>query len=233
MRMAKQTSCENSCGSEGDLISSSESDMAEQARKTQRQQHLHMVTSEDVPQIQAWDDFEQFIFEHPEKQWELYEGVVREKPGMASEHNDAMVYLGADIARQLDRRIYRVRINSSHIQRSSNSFFIPDICVFSSAEFRKRLGQPDRLEMYDEPLFLVVELWSKSTGAYDVNIKIPEYQSRGDLEIWRLHPYERTLTVWRRNQSGSYDEEHYDGGLVTVSSLPNVVVDLDALFDFA
>lgn len=207
--------------------------MAEKAKKDHLRQHLRVVKTDQSSKCSTWDDFEQYVLQHPDRKWELYDGSVREKPQVASEHNDAMVYLGSDLARQLDRRVYRVRINSSHIQRNSDSFFIPDVCVLSSDEFRKRLGHPDRLEMYDMPLFLVVELWSKSTGPYDVNTKIPEYKSRGDLEIWRLHPYERTLTAWRRNQAGTYDEAHYSGGLVTVASLPNVVVDLDALFEFA
>jgi Uma2 family endonuclease len=206
--------------------------MAEQARRTQ-QQHLHVVASEHTPAITTWDDFEQFIFEHPEKQWELCDGAVREKPGMASEHNDPLFYLAHDIASQLDRRVYRVRSNSTHLQRATASYFIPDIIVFPTASFRESLGQMHRLEKYEEPMFLVVEIWSRSTGNYDIDTKIPEYQARGDLEIWRLDPYERTLAVWRRNQAGTYDETHYTGGLVTVASLPNVVVDLDALFEFA
>jgi Uma2 family endonuclease len=54
------------------------------------------------------------------------------------------------------------------------------------------------LEIYDEPLPLVAEVWSPSTGGYDVLAKLPEYRRRGDTEIWLLHPYERTLTAWRR-----------------------------------
>jgi Uma2 family endonuclease len=46
----------------------------------------------------------------------------------------------------------------------------------------------DELELYVEPLPLVVEVWSPSTGQYDVDEKLPEYQRRGDLEIWRFHP---------------------------------------------
>lgn len=152
---------------------------------------------------------------------------------MASEHNDMTFYLAHEVANQLDRRVYRVRTNSAHVQRTSSNYLIPDICVLSDDSFRTKLGYPDRLELYEEPLYLVVEIWSRSTGAYDINTKIPEYRARGDLEIWRLHPYERTLTVWRRQADGSYEEAHYTGGSITVSSLPNVSIDLDALFDFA
>ena len=58
---------------------------------------------------------------------------------------------------------------------------------------RPHRGRRDELEVYDAPLPLVVEIWSPSTGEFDVTTKLLEYQRRGDLEIWRLHPYERTL----------------------------------------
>jgi Uma2 family endonuclease len=86
------------------------------------------------------------------------------------------------------------------------------------------------LEVYDEALPLVVEVRSPSTGTYDVDEKIPEYKRRGDLEIWRVHPFERTMTAWRRQPDGTYTETTYEGGAVQPVALPNVTVDLDALF---
>ena len=77
---------------------------------------------------------------------------------------------------------------------------------------------------------LVVEVWSPSTGDYDVETKLQEYQRRGDLEIWRIHPYEQTLTAWRRQPDGSYTETLYRGGRVQPVALPNVTIDLDDLF---
>jgi Uma2 family endonuclease len=78
---------------------------------------------------------------------------------------------------------------------------------------------------------LVVEVWSPSTGHYDVATKLKGYRERGDTEIWFIHPYERTLTAWRRQPDGSYVEETHRGGVVAVASLPGVVIDLDVLLD--
>ena len=75
-----------------------------------------------------------------------------------------------------------------------------------------------------------VEVWSPSTGSYDVDTKIPEYQQRGDLEIWRIHPYERTLTAWRRQADGVYVETKHDRGEITLHALPEVTLLLDDLF---
>jgi Uma2 family endonuclease len=73
-------------------------------------------------------------------------------------------------------------------------------------------------------------VWSPSTGDYDVDTKIPVYQRRGDLEIWRIHPYERTVTRWVRQADGSYEETNHDGGIIPLSALSAVTIDLDALF---
>ena len=76
----------------------------------------------------------------------------------------------------------------------------------------------------------MAEVWSPSTGEYDVDEKFPEYQRRGDLEIWRVHPYDKTITAWRRRNDGSYSETLYTAGSVPVESLPGVSVVLESLF---
>jgi len=96
-----------------------------------------------------------------------------------------------------------------------------------------RVGQ--ELEEYDilfyeDPVPLVVEVWSPSTGDYDVEEKLREYQRRGDVEIWRIHPYEHTLTVWRLQTDGNYSETLSRAGQVQLAALPNASIDLDALF---
>ena len=81
-----------------------------------------------------------------------------------------------------------------------------------------------------KPLPLVVEVWSPSTGDYDVETKIPVYQQRGDLDIWRLHPYEPSLARWVRQTDGSYAESTHQGGVIELAALPGVTIDLDRLF---
>jgi Uma2 family endonuclease len=161
--------------------------------------------------------------------WELWGGVLVEKPGMSFEHNDAQVEIVRQLLPQLDRNQFRVRFNSARVRRS-RSYFIPDVVVVPLDPGRVRATSPGPLETYAEPAALVVECWSPSTGRYDVNAKLPEYMARGDLVIWRIHPYERKLTAWRRREDGSYAEVVYLGGVVPVESLPGVTIDLDAVF---
>jgi len=98
------------------------------------------------------------------------------------------------------------------------------------AYVRRLLATPATFEVYAEPMPLVVEVWSPSTGDDDVDTRIPEYQQRGDLEIWRIHPYERTLRAWRRQPDGSYAELFVVGGIIEPAFLPNVRIEIESLF---
>src|SRR5688572_30827589 len=151
--------------------------------------------------------YQTVVVEDTEGQWELWDGRLREKPRMGAEHNDVIAKLAMVIGPQLDWQRYRTRVNTTHVRRSERRYYIPDLIVVSTEQFRAQTGRPGRLEIYDQPLPLVVEVWSVTTGDYDVDDKLPEYQARGDHEIWRLHPFERTLTAWRRQADGSYTIE--------------------------
>ena len=170
----------------------------------------------------AADDDDRFL--------ELWDGVPTAKPGMSWEHNDLSFELGHDLRLQLDPSVYRVRVNSARVRKPTASYFIPDVAVVPIALGRHLQGMPGVLEVYEAPLPLVVEIWSKSTGEYDITTKLAAYRARDDAEIWRLHPYRRTLTRWVRQAGGGYVEEEIRGGLVALAALPDVVVDLDALF---
>ncbi|MDQ3045458.1 MAG: Uma2 family endonuclease [Chloroflexota bacterium] len=176
--------------------------------------------------------FERIALEDPEGHWELHHGEMRAKPAMSFRHNDVMTYLGHQLIRQLDPALYRVRINAGHVRRADVTYYIPDVFIIPVAVLGPERDRPDVLETYDRPLPLVVEIWSPSAGGYDVDAKIPEYQRRGDLEIWLLHPFERTLTTWRRQPDGAYAELTIPaGGTVELAAIPGVSVDFAALLD--
>jgi Uma2 family endonuclease len=177
------------------------------------------------------ETYRQFALGDPQGQWELYRGQLREKPGMSVEHGDVMDNLLAFLFEQLDRNEYRIRTTHARLRRSADTYYVPDIAVIPTSVVQSLLEQPGSLDAYPEPLPLVVEIWSPSTGRYDINEKLPDYQQRGDLEIWYVHPYERTLTAWRRQSQGIYTNTVYRDGIVRPESLPGVAIDLDALFE--
>ena len=176
------------------------------------------------------ETYERIILERAEENWEVHQGRLREKPSMTFAHNDGMFEIGRQLGNQLDRRHYRVRVNAGHVRRTERTYYIPDVCVLPIHLTNPYRDRSDVLEVYDAPLPLVVEVWSPSTGGYDVDAKLPAYRKRGDLEIWRLHPFDRVLTVWRRQPDDTYAESTYAGGRVDIASLPGVTIGLDALF---
>jgi Uma2 family endonuclease len=166
-----------------------------------------------------------------DRKWELHDGLLREKPGMTYAHNEIAYRLGGELYIQLDRAAYSARVDAGRVHRPRATYLIPDVFVFPKAFAREFAHRDDFLEVYDQPLPLVVEVWSRSTGDYDVAEKLAVYKQRGDLEIWYIHPYERTLTVWRRQSDGTYAEEVFRDGVVTLAALPDISIDLDKLFD--
>jgi Uma2 family endonuclease len=116
-------------------------------------------------------------------------------------------------------------------RRPTATIFIPDVMVVPTA-YGARFVDSHSLAIFSDPFPLVVEVWSPSTGRYDVETKIPVYQQRGDLEIWRIHPYEHTVTSWVRQADGSYQETVYRSGTIQLAALPGVEVAVDDIFDF-
>ena len=173
--------------------------------------------------------FERLALEDDDGQWEMVCGRPRRKPDMSYPHNFAGTELGYVIRSQIDRASFEVRVNAGHARRGDANYFIPDVMVLPYEDTVKFHGSR-ALETYDAPLPFVAEVWSPSTGEYDVEDKFPEYKRRGDLEIWRVHPYDRTIIAWRRQADGTYSETIYTTGAVPVESLPGVSVVLESLF---
>jgi Uma2 family endonuclease len=175
--------------------------------------------------------YRELVLGDGDRQWELHDGELVEKPGLAYAHNEIMFELGHLLRSQLGRERYRVRVNAGRVRRSARNYYIPDVFVLPIDLTLPYRELPSALEVYDAPLPLVVEVWSPSTGAYDVEEKLREYQRRGDLENWRIHPYERTLTAWVRQGDGSYAETVHRGGTIRPAALPGVVTDLDGVWE--
>lgn len=182
---------------------------------------------ERVPVSEA--TYERVVLEDSDTQWELVCGRLREKPTMTAEHQQMQVRLIRRFVLTLDEALYDVR-PASRVRLPSGTTYVPDLIVVPRTAVDRLLATPGTLDRYDEPLPLVVEVWSPSTGSYDARTKLPEYQARGDLEIWFIHPYDKTLTAWRRQPDGAYLESVRRGGTVSPAFLPNATIDRDALF---
>jgi Uma2 family endonuclease len=183
-----------------------------------------------VAQRMSEEAYQRFILSGVEGSWELHDGRLVEKPGMTWEHSDIVTELAYLLRRQIARSEYRVFVEC-RVRRPTATIFLPDVMVVPTVYGDPFRGRPSTLAIFSDPLPLIVEVWSSSTGEYDVDAKLPVYQQRGDLEIWLIHAYERTLTAWRRQPDGSYQETIHRDGVVKPAALPGVAIDLGALFD--
>jgi len=174
--------------------------------------------------------YRQFALGDLKGQWELVRGHLREKPGMSVEHGAVMTNLMELLVLQLDRKEFRLRAMHARLRRSADTYYVPDVVVIPARLEQVLRQRANSLDAYSEPLPLVVEIWPPSTGNYDIGEKVPDYQQRGDLEIWRIHPYERTVTRWQRRTDGTYGESVLRGGIVHPLALPGAAIDLDVLF---
>jgi Uma2 family endonuclease len=184
-----------------------------------------MSTTQQVTE----EAYQRLVFSDPDRQWELQDGQLREKPGATWDHGHVRMELGSLLMRQLDRAEYVVFF-SGRVRQPPATIFVPDLMVVPAAYGREFRGRPETLAIFSDPLPLIAEIWT-SIGDCDVDAKISVYQQRGDLEIWRIHPYDKTLTTWRRQPNGTYDNTAYQEGAVTPVALPGVTIQLADLFD--
>jgi Uma2 family endonuclease len=76
----------------------------------------------------------------------------------------------------------------------------------------------------------IAEVLSPTTARHDQVVKIPVYERAGVLEVWLVHPIERTLTVYRL-ENGRYGSPNVLElkGRTAIGALPGVSIDLDRL----
>ncbi len=177
------------------------------------------------------ETYERVALEDPDGKWELVCGRLRRKPIMTTEHGQAGRNLVRLLVSQLDHRDYAVDKDGARLRISTGTYYIPDLCVIPLTLVRRLLERSGTFEVYDDPMPLVAEIWSPSTGDYDVEEKLREYQLRRDHEIWLIHPYKRTLTAWRLQPDGSYTETVYTSGVVRAVALSGVTITLSDLFE--
>ncbi len=179
------------------------------------------------------ETYERVALEDPHGNWELVCGRLRQKPAMTFAHDAGQRLLAVSLIRQLDPAGYLTDQNAVKLRTPGGSYVIPDVSVLPAALVRRAVAErPREFGVFDEPMPLVIEVWSPSTGDYDLGEKLRLYQERSDREIWLLHPYEQWLRTWRRQADGSYTETRYWGAaIVAPAALPGVQIALPALFE--
>ena len=126
-----------------------------------------------VAQRMSEKAYQEFVLSGVEGAWELHDGRLVEKPGVTWGHTAIASLLGVFLQNQLDLDEYRVFFEG-RVRRPADTIFLPDVFVVPTA-----FGEPFRnvqtLAIFSDPLPLIVEVWSASTGDYDVETRLPVY----------------------------------------------------------
>jgi Uma2 family endonuclease len=174
--------------------------------------------------------FAAVVLEDTDGRWEIFRGKLREKPAMSYGHNRAARVLARQLILQLNPDEFDVLQNAGHVSLADGDSYIPDVAVVPTALAIGLSENQRRFEAYSSPLPLVVEIWSPSTGTYDVGHKTPGYMARGDFEIWRIHPFEREIRIWKRQSSGDYSSSTANSGTISLHAMWDVAIDVESLF---
>src|SRR5262245_39886970 len=112
--------------------------------------------------------YQDFVLSGVEGLWELHDVRLVEKPGMTREHMAIAAKLGVLFRNKLDFEEYRVFFEG-RVRRPTATIFMPDVFVVPTSYGQPFRGRPGTLAIFSSPLPLVVEVWSDSTGDYDVD----------------------------------------------------------------
>jgi DNA-binding XRE family transcriptional regulator len=109
--------------------------------------------------------YRQVALEDPEGKWELVCGHLIAKPAMTTEHEQVARKLARQLILQLSDEEYLVDRDSPRLRVHGGNYRLPDVCVIPVPVIQRRLREyPAKLEEYEEPMPLVVEVWSPSTA---------------------------------------------------------------------
>jgi Uma2 family endonuclease len=70
-------------------------------------------------------EYRELALNDPDSRWELWDGMLVEKPLMSMKHDDVAFHLGYLLQSQLNRSVYRVNVNGGRTRHSPRNYFIP------------------------------------------------------------------------------------------------------------
>ena len=164
---------------------------------------------------------------------EIVHGESRMMPPASQRHIDLIEELADILKSQLDPREYRVTSSGAGlgIERSPLTYRIPDLMVF-----RQEARRQDRARNAgNDPYIwtapdLLVECLSPSNRKGAVQELLTDYAQIAVPEVWLLDPALPQFASYRYRSGALQESQKITHGRVTPLLLPNVTVDLAALW---
>jgi Uma2 family endonuclease len=164
---------------------------------------------------------------------ELISGTayVREPPAPSRPHQELVGELYHQLRLALEGKPYRCYIAPFDVRlpRSGEADELIDTVVQPDVLIVSDLSKLDDRGMRGAPDWLA-EVLSPTTASHDQIIMLPTYERAGVLEVWLVHPVDRTLDIYRL-EGGRYGRPTILElkGKTPISAFPGVSLDWDRL----
>ncbi len=161
-------------------------------------------------------------FETMEKQegltYELIDSVVMMSPRPAVKHQKTSLRLSAELLALLRNKDCDV-IQEIDLVLEDN-YFVPDIMIVCGEKFEGT--------RHEKPPLIVVEIVSPSNASHDYITKRHKYEQLGIQEYWIVSPDEKC--IWIISFTAN-TQEHYCEGKAISHVMPEIVIDLNDIFE--
>ena len=97
-------------------------------------------------------EYRELVERDDDRLWELWEGVLVEKPPMSMKHDNSSFLLGHLLQTQLDWREFRVNVNGGKTRCTARNFSIPDVVVIPASLQFPYENDPRSFNAFAEPL---------------------------------------------------------------------------------
>jgi Uma2 family endonuclease len=141
------------------------------------------VAAKEAPMRVTPEQYRRIALEDRDGAWELHRGRLRQKPAGSFVHNQTVHLLADQTYRQIDSAAFTIRVNCGRVSGRNESYYVPDLFVVPRNLIEPDWSAQDVLETYGQPLPLVVEVWSPSTGGYDVDASSPSTSVAATLKF--------------------------------------------------
>jgi len=161
-------------------------------------------------------------FEAMEKQegltYELIDGVVMMSPRPAAKHQKTSGNIYYELRNVLKGKNCEPIQEIDLVLEQQN--FVPDLMVVCNENL-------DDMIRYENPPLIIIEIVSPSSASRDHIIKREAYEELGIQEYWIVSPGEKCITVF---SFATNKKEHFCDGQVKSFVLPEIAIDLSAIF---
>jgi Uma2 family endonuclease len=160
----------------------------------------------------------------PDERVELIEGEIIDMAPIGYDHASFVNQLTSLLVKAVqDKGVVSVQ---NPVRLSNRSEPEPDFAVLKPRADFYRKQHPNAADV-----LLIIEV-SNTSERYDREIKLPLYASHGIPEVWIISIEHKTVSIYRSPTGDRYQHEQTTDtpGLVALSALPEVSVDLSTLF---